>query len=50
MEVPHELDAVHVTVVVPMLNVEPETGLQVTTADGVPVVVGSIHVAMKLSH
>ena len=48
-EVPHELVAVHVTTVVPIVNVEPETGEQTTTGV-VPVAVGSVQVAVKLSH
>ena len=42
---PQPLVAVHVTEVVPALNVEPEAGLQVTTGV-VPVAVGSIHDAV----
>jgi len=45
LDVPQPLVAVHVTEVVPALNVEPEAGLQVTTGV-VPVEVGSIHVAV----
>ena len=44
--VPHELVAVHVTVVTPALNVEPETGEQTTEAAGTPVAVGSVQVAV----
>ena len=40
LEVPQELVAVHVTAVVPVINVEPEAGTQATDAAGVPVVVG----------
>ena len=50
LEDPHAFVAVHVTVVVPVVNVEPETGEHVTVADGVPEDVGSVHVAMWLSH
>ena len=45
LEVPQELVAVHVTEVVPVLNVEPEAGEQTTVAAGVPVDVGSVQVA-----
>ena len=45
LDVPQPLVAVHVTEVVPALNVEPEAGLQVTTGV-VPVAVGSIHDAV----
>ena len=38
--------AVQVTVVVPGVNDEPEFGLHMTDADGVPVAVGSAHVAV----
>lgn len=37
--------AVHVTVVVPVANVEPETGEQLTEGAGVPVAVGLVQVA-----
>ena len=50
VEVPQEFVAVHVTTVVPALNVEPDAGEQLTVAAGVPDAVGSVHVAMKLSH
>ena len=43
---PHELVAVQVTLVVPVENVLPEAGEQTTEAAGVPVAVGSVHVAM----
>ena len=36
-DVPHELVAVHVTAVVPVTKVEPDTGTQTTVAPGVPV-------------
>ena len=44
LEVPQALVAVHVTVVVPVTNVEPEAGTQATTPPCVAV--GSTHVAM----
>ena len=43
---PHGLFAVHVTVVTPVGNVEPDGGEQLTVPAGVPgVEVGSVHVA-----
>jgi hypothetical protein len=45
LEEPQEFVAVHVNVVVPVANVEPEAGEQETVAAGVPVAVGSVHVA-----
>ena len=48
-EVPHELVAVHVTAVVPIVNEDPESG-EHTTTGVVPVAVGSVQVAIKLSH
>ena len=42
---PQELVAVQVTVVVPVANVEPDTGEQTTLGAGVPVAVGSVQVA-----
>ena len=50
LEVPQALVAVQVTVVVPIANVEPEAGAQTTVAAGVPVEVGSVQVAIVLSH
>src|SRR3982750_3219231 len=50
LEVPQEFVAVQDTVVVPVTNVEPEAGEQTTDAAGDPVAVGSVHVAMWLSH
>ena len=44
-ELPHELVAVQVTVVVPAEKVEPDAGTQVTVAAGVPEEVGSVQVA-----
>ena len=45
------LEAVHVTVDVPVANVDPEAGEQVTVAAGIPAVaVGLVHVATWLSH
>ena len=43
---PHEFVAVQVTTVVPFANVLPLAGVQVIVAAGVPVAVGSVHVAM----
>ena len=43
---PHELVAVQVTVVVPVANVLPLAGEHETEGVGVPVAVGSIHVAI----
>jgi hypothetical protein len=42
---PHELVAVQVTIVVPAANVLPDAGEQTTVGEGVPVAVGSVHVA-----
>ena len=50
LDEPHELVAVQVTVVVPKANVLPDAGLQTTVGAGVPVAVGSVHVATLLSH
>jgi len=50
LAVPHEFVAEHVTVVVPVLNVDPEAGVQTTVADGVPDATGSLHVAIGLLH
>ena len=47
---PQEFVAVQVTLVVPVANVLPLTGEHETEAAGVPVAVGSVHVATKLSH
>lgn len=41
---------VHVTVVVPIANAEPDAGTQTTGAAGVPVEEGSDQEAMWLSH
>ena len=49
VEEPQPLVAVHVTVVVPAENTEPDAGEQVTTGD-VPVAVGSVHVGVLSSH
>ena len=49
-EEPHELDAVHVTKVVPVVNVDPDAGTHATVAAGVPVEVGVANVATWLSH
>ena len=48
LEVPHELVAVQVTVVVPMVNVDPDAGAQTTVPPAEAV--GSVHVANVLSH
>ena len=45
LELPHELVAVQVTVVVPNAKVLPDAGEHATVAAGVPVAVGSVHVA-----
>ena len=50
LELPHELTAEHVTTVCPAGNVEPDAGEHVTVAAGVPVAVGSVQVAIWLSH
>ena len=50
LDVPQELVAVHVTLDVPVTNVEPDAGEHVTVGAGVPVAVGLIHVATWLSH
>ena len=47
---PQELVAVQVTVVVPVANVDPDAGEQTTLGAGVPVAVGSVQVAIWLSH
>ena len=44
------LVALQLTVVVPVANVDPDTGLQITDGAGVPVEEGSVHVAVWLSH
>ena len=46
LEFPHVLDEVQVTVVVPVANVEPDVGTQVTVAAGLPLEVGSVQVAI----
>jgi hypothetical protein len=46
LEVPHKLDAVHTTAVVPVGNELPLAGTHATVAAGVPDEVGSVHVAM----
>ena len=45
LDVPQRLEAVHVTVVVPVANVEPDAGEQITVAAGLPLEVGSVQVA-----
>ena len=50
LDVPQRLDAVQVTVEVPVANVEPDAGEQTTDAVGLPLDVGSVQVAMWLSH
>jgi hypothetical protein len=47
---PHGLNAVHVTVVVPTKKFDPEDGEQFTVATGKPVAVGSVHVAGPSPH
>ena len=46
LDEPQALVAVHVTVVLPVANVEPEAGKQLTVGAGLPVDVGSVHIAM----
>ena len=46
LEVPHTLEAVQVTVVVPVENVKPDAGEQTTLAAGLPLEEGFVHVAM----
>ena len=46
LEVLQTLDAVQVTVVVPVAKVELDAGTHATVADGLPPEVGSIQVAM----
>ena len=41
-ELPQELVAVQVTVVVPVVNVDPEAGVHETVGAGVPVAVGAV--------
>jgi hypothetical protein len=48
VELPQEFVAVHVTVVAPAGNVEPDGGEQLTVGAGVPVAVGSVHIATGL--
>ena len=45
LDVPHVLDAVQVTVNVPVANVDPDAGIQVTVAAGLPLDVGLVQVA-----
>ncbi|MCX6275036.1 MAG: hypothetical protein NTV09_07500 [Bacteroidetes bacterium] len=45
LEEPQEFVAVQVTVVVPVAKVEPDAGEHESEAAGVPVAVGSVHVA-----
>ena len=47
---PQELDAVQVTVEIPVGKFDPDAGTHATLADGVPLAVGSIQVATWLSH
>ena len=49
LEDPQLLDALQVTVVVPIANVDPDAGVQ-TTIGVVPDAVGSVQVAVVLSH
>jgi hypothetical protein len=49
-ELPQELVAVQVTVVVPVAKVEPDAGEHETVGFGSPVAVGSVHVATLLPH
>lgn len=41
-ELPHEFEALHVTIVIPAANEVPEAGLQVTVAAGEPVADGVV--------
>jgi hypothetical protein len=50
LELPHEFVAVQVTEVVPVANVDPDAGEQLTIAAGVPDDIGFVHVATWLSH
>jgi len=50
LDSPQELLAVHVTRVCPVLKLDPDAGEHVTVGAGVPIAVGSVHVAMWLSH
>ena len=50
LDVPQEFVAVQVTVVVPGANVEPDAGEHTTVAAGIPEDVGSVHVAILISH
>jgi len=45
LDVPQRLEAVHVTVVVPVTKVDPDVGEQTTLAAGLPLEVGSAQVA-----
>ena len=45
LDVPQELEAVHVTVDVPVANVDPDAGTHVTLAAGLPLEVGLVQVA-----
>ena len=50
VELPHELLAVHVTVVVPAPKKDPDAGVQVTVGVGLPVAVGVVYVGLKSLH
>ncbi len=50
VDVPHEFDAVQVTTVVPVINIDPEAGEQLTVAAGVPEADGFVHVAIAFPH
>ena len=50
LDVLQTLEAVHVTVVVPVANVEPDAGEQTTVAAGLPVEVGFVQLTTWLSH
>ena len=45
LDVPQRLEAVHVTVVVPVEKFDPDAGEQSTVAAGLPLEVGSVQVA-----
>ena len=50
LDEPQVLVAVHVTVVAPVIKLDPDAGEQVTVAAGDPLDVGFVQVAMWLSH
>ena len=50
LELAHGFEAEQVTVVVPVVNVAPDAGEQITGTTGYPVAVGFVQVATWLSH